>query len=70
MDSDQPGINSMQKYKELYNLPFVYLPQEKDLSDIIKTQGPNNALQYLAPVLHRSLDKYKENEQLDISRVW
>jgi hypothetical protein len=70
MDSDQPGINSMQKYKELYNLPFVYLPQEKDLSDIVKMHGAQKTLQYLAPVLHRSLDKYKEHEQLDITTVW
>jgi hypothetical protein len=32
--------------------------------------GAQKTLQYLAPVLHRSLDKYKEHEQLDIRTVW
>lgn len=57
-DSDQAGINSMQKYKELYGLPFVYLPQEKDISDIIKTHGKQKALQYLVPVLDRAVARY------------
>lgn len=58
MDSDQAGINSMHKYKELYGLPFVYLPQEKDISDIVKTHGKTKALHYLVPVLDRAVNSY------------
>lgn len=60
MDSDGPGIASMKKYEETYGIPSVYLPQEKDISDVVKVHGAKNALYYAAPVLHRALDKYKK----------
>lgn len=60
MDSDQAGIASMHKYKELYGLPFVYLPQEKDISDIIKVHGKHKALHYLVPVLDRAVNSYAQ----------
>lgn len=58
MDSDEPGIKAMKKYKELYKLPFVYLPLEKDISDIVKAHGKEKALYELVPKLHQSFDKY------------
>lgn len=59
MDSDAAGIKSMKKYEDTYNIPSIYLPQEKDISDIVKVHGVQKALYYMAPVLHRALDKYK-----------
>jgi len=59
MDSDQAGIASMHKYKELYGLPYVYLPKEKDISDIIKTHGVQAALQYVIPILDRAINSYE-----------
>jgi hypothetical protein len=61
-DSDQAGITSMQKYKETYGIPYVYLPQEKDISDIIKVHGKQKALQYLVPVLDRAINAYQAEE--------
>ena len=54
MDSDEPGIKAMKKYKELYKLPFVYLPLEKDISDIVKAHGKEKALYELVPKLHHN----------------
>lgn len=39
-DSDDPGVKSMKKYKETYDLPFIYLPLSKDISDSIRDFGP------------------------------
>lgn len=58
MDSDQAGIASMHKYRDLYGLPFVYLPKEKDVSDIIKEHGVKAALHYIIPILDRAMNKY------------
>lgn len=59
MDSDQAGIASMHKYKELYGLPYVYLPKEKDVSDIIKTHGVQASMQYIIPILDRAINSYE-----------
>jgi 5S rRNA maturation endonuclease (ribonuclease M5) len=38
-DNDEPGMNSMIKYKERYNLNYINLNLEKDLSDSVKKYG-------------------------------
>lgn len=58
MDSDQAGINSMQYYEETFGLPFVYLPREKDISDIIKHHGKTVALYDFYPKLQNAIEKY------------
>lgn len=58
-DSDQAGIRSMCAYRDKYNIPFVYLPQEKDIADISKVHGIAYAFQEFVPKLHYALDKYK-----------
>ena len=39
MDNDEPGIKAMKKYQEVYGLPYIILPLEKDPSDSIKVHG-------------------------------
>lgn len=58
-DSDQAGIKSMCAYRDKYQIPFVYLPQEKDIADIAKVHGIRHAFQEFVPKLHHALDKYK-----------
>lgn len=58
MDSDNAGIKSMKYYEETYNLPFVYLPREKDISDIIKHHGKEVALLDFYPKLQNAMEKY------------
>lgn len=58
LDSDEAGINSMKYYKEKYNLPFIYLPREKDISDIIKHHGKDAALYDFYPKLQSAIEKY------------
>lgn len=60
MDSDQAGITSMHKYRDLFGLPFVYLPKEKDVSDIIKVHGVKPALHYIIPILDRAVNSYQQ----------
>ena len=38
-DNDSAGIKAMEKYQELYGLPSILLPMEKDLSDSVKKHG-------------------------------
>lgn len=58
MDSDEPGIKAMKKYKELYGLPMVYLPLEKDIADIVKIHGKNKAIYELVPKLNQAFANY------------
>ena len=58
LDSDDAGIKAMKFYKETYNLPFIYLPREKDISDIVKHHGKKIALEDFYPRLHAAMDKY------------
>ena len=58
MDSDEAGINSMKFYEKEYGLPFIYLPREKDISDIIKHHGKEVALYDFYPKLQRAMEKY------------
>lgn len=59
-DNDDAGIKNMKKYEELYNLPFVYLPMGKDVSDSVRYYGKDNVLRELAPKLQKAIEKYEE----------
>lgn len=50
-DNDQPGIDSMKRYKELYDLDYCHLPMSKDLSDSIKDHGALKVKEILTPLL-------------------
>ena len=54
-DNDAAGIKSMNKYKELYELPFVHLVLEKDLADNNKEHGIKNTRIHLYPLLTKAL---------------
>ena len=41
----------MQKYNEKYDLPYVILEMEKDLSDSIEIHGINKVREILMPIL-------------------
>jgi hypothetical protein len=66
MDSDDAGVKSMIAYNQKYNLPYVYLPQEKDISDLIKIKGKREALAIILPGITRALDRYTD---LNLSNV-
>lgn len=38
-DNDEAGINAMKKYKEIYNIQYVYFDLEKDVADAVKAHG-------------------------------
>lgn len=61
LDSDEAGVKAMKFYKETYKLPFMYLPREKDISDIIKYHGKQIALEDFYPRLHACMDAYSPN---------
>jgi hypothetical protein len=41
----------MKRYKELYDLDYIILPLEKDLSDSVKVHGVDYVKEYLFPLL-------------------
>jgi hypothetical protein len=54
-DNDPAGINSMKKYEELYELPYVHLVLEKDTADNIKEHGIENTRVHAYPLLTKAL---------------
>jgi glutaredoxin-related protein len=60
MDSDKAGIDSMNHYLKNYNIPFCYIPIEKDFSDIVKHHGISKAVYSFIPVLDKAIAKYVE----------
>ena len=66
MDSDTAGIASMKYYEETYGLPFIYLPREKDISDIIKVHGKDVALHDFYPKLQAAIDKYIDKKTVNL----
>lgn len=58
MDSDEAGIKSMKFYFDNYNIPFCYIPKEKDFSDIVKNHGIKQAAYILIPVIDKAVEKY------------
>lgn len=59
MDNDEAGIKSMKYYENKHNIPYCYLPIEKDVSDAIKKHGYKSIFYRLIPCIHRALDRYK-----------
>lgn len=58
LDSDDAGVKAMKFYKETYNIPFMYLPREKDISDIVKHHGKTIAIEDFNPRLNSAIEKY------------
>lgn len=56
-DYDAAGIAAMERYKQIYNLPAVVLPLEKDLSDSVVKYGIDETRKVLHPLLKEALKK-------------
>lgn len=63
MDSDKAGIKSMQYYNDEYGIPFIYLPQEKDPSDMNKFRGYEFTQNEMVPKLIQASTIYRENKE-------
>jgi hypothetical protein len=50
-DNDEAGIRSMEKYKAKYDIPYVLLKLEKDLSDSIEKWGIEKTREVLTPII-------------------
>lgn len=55
-DNDEAGIAAMKKYKELYDIPYVYFDLEKDVSDAVKVHGVNIVKRKLVPLINSKLN--------------
>jgi 5S rRNA maturation endonuclease (ribonuclease M5) len=55
-DNDEAGIKAMNKYKEKYNIPFLHLEIEKDLSDAVKQIGIEEVKNIITPMLRETLN--------------
>jgi len=45
-------MKAMERYQELYELPCILLPMEKDLSDSVKKHGQKAVKEILTPLLN------------------
>lgn len=55
-DNDEAGINAMKKYKEQYNLDYVYFDLEKDVADAVKMHGQSKVFNKLIPLINKKLN--------------
>ncbi len=54
-DNDQAGIRSMQKYKEVYDIPGVHFQLEKDPADALEKHGIKTTRTMIYPLLTKAL---------------
>ena len=54
-DNDAAGIRSMNKYKDVYDIPFAHVALEKDTSDNIREHGIENTRIHIYPLLTKIL---------------
>jgi hypothetical protein len=45
-------MKAMERYHELYGLPSILLPMEKDLSDSVKKHGQKAVKKVLTPLIN------------------
>jgi hypothetical protein len=55
-DNDDAGIAAMKKYKDLYDLNYVYFDLEKDVADAVKAHGPDIVKKKLVPLINKKLN--------------
>ena len=55
-DNDEAGISAMKKYKEQYDLDYVYLDLEKDIADAVKMHGQSKVFSRLIPLINKKLN--------------
>lgn len=59
-DTDKPGVDSANLYKEKYGIEPIFLNYgEKDLSDHFKRYGPNKVGKWLIPLIHKKINHNK-----------
>lgn len=46
-DNDAVGIKMMQRYQEVYNLPYIHIPLSKDISDSVRDFGASKVKSYI-----------------------
>lgn len=55
-DDDEAGINAMKKYKEEYDIDFVYFNLAKDVSDSVKLHGQSKTFLNLILAINKKLN--------------
>lgn len=66
-DNDPAGIQSMKKYKEKYNIPYVILEMSKDLSDSIRDTNLTKVRETLTPLLKEKLIHQESLKQVNFN---
>ena len=54
-DNDEPGIKAAKRYHLKYEIPYIILPMEKDLSDSVAKHGIDEVRNVLLPLLKQRL---------------
>jgi hypothetical protein len=55
-DNDEPGIKAMKKYKEEYDIDYIYFDLEKDVADAVKIHGVSKTFCKLIPAITKKIN--------------
>ena len=55
-DNDEAGINAMKKYKELYDLDYVYFDLAKDVADAVRDHGQAKTFTKLILAINKKIN--------------
>lgn len=56
-DNDIAGMNAMKKYKELYNIPYIYFNVEKDIAECVKQHGVVSTKIFFKPIFKDAIKR-------------
>ena len=55
-DNDEAGINAMKKYKDLYDIDYIYFNLEKDVADAVAVHGQTKVFNLLIPAINKKIN--------------
>jgi hypothetical protein len=61
-DNDDAGVAAMKKYKEVYNIEYVYFNIEKDIADAVKMKGQSFVKERLMCAIDKKLNNGNQKE--------
>jgi hypothetical protein len=56
-DNDEAGVRSMKKYKELYNIDYLYCQYEKDMADFVYASGQDEVRKWLTINIQKKINQ-------------
>lgn len=61
-DNDMAGMEAMKKYKDQFNIPYIYFNIEKDIAECVKQHGVKNTKLLFLPIFKNAIKSSKNNK--------